>query len=67
MVQHKVERVQIGKLVSLDLALAYSGEVLLHPLRCDLADENWVVLRLEGNQADVGVIALIAGTGMRDL
>src|SRR5882672_3203652 len=67
LMQDKVERVQIGQFVSFNFAQANPGEVLLYPLRRDLANQGWVVLRLEGDQADVGYVAFVTRARMCDL
>src|SRR6476646_6327017 len=67
MMQHKVQRMQIGELVSLHLAAADSGKVLLHALGRNFADKSRIILRLQGNEPDVGIISLVARSRMRNL
>src|SRR5215475_915240 len=64
--QQEIERVQIRQLVAFDLALADSGEVSFDALRGDFADEYRVMLRFERDQSDVGRVAFVAGTRVRD-
>src|SRR6476646_10395164 len=67
MVQHKVQRVQVGQLISFHIAAANSREMLLHALGRYFADQNRIILRLESDEPDIGVIALVARSRMRDL
>src|ERR1044071_804138 len=65
--QHKIQRMQVGQLISLNVAAADSRKVLLHALCRDLADQHGIVLRLESNEPDIGVISLVARSCMRNL
>src|SRR5437899_6584244 len=67
MMQHEVQRMQIGQLISLDFAMADSCEVFPHALGGNFTHKNRIMLRSESNQADIGVVALVTGAGMRDL
>jgi hypothetical protein len=64
--QHKIQRMQVGQLVTLNLAQAEAGKMPLYALRRHLADQGGVMLRPERDQADVGVISLVARACMRD-
>ena len=64
--QQEIQRVQVGQFVTFDLAFPDSGEVLLDAFGGDFADERWVILRFERNQADVRRVAFVARTRVSD-
>src|SRR4029077_719715 len=62
----EIQGSQIRKLEAFHFALAYAGEMLLHALGGDFADQNRIMLGLPRDQSDVDQVALIAGAGVRD-
>ncbi len=64
--QQEVERAEIGQLKAFDFAFADSGEVLFDALGGDFSGDDRVILRLAGDQPDIGRVAFVTGTGVRD-
>jgi len=63
--QKEIERAEIRQLKSLDVSVADSLEMLLHTRRGNLAHEQWIELLAQGDQSDVGCVAFVAGTRVR--
>ena len=65
--QQKIERLQIGELVSLDRPLDHATKMLSDPVSGDGLYEQVVPTWLDRDQADIGGIALVAGARVRDI
>lgn len=66
-VEQEVQRADVRKLKSLDVAQANSGEMLFDSLGRHFADEDWIVIRSTSDQADIGCVAFISRSGVCDL
>jgi hypothetical protein len=65
-VQQQVNRAEVWKFEAFHFALDEIAEELFHAGRSDFAQDYGVVLGFEGDHADVGCVAFVAGAGMRD-
>src|SRR6185369_13026240 len=67
MVQNKIQRMQVRQFVSFYFTPANSRKVFFYALGGDLTQQERIVLCLEGDDSNIGIIALVAEAGMRDL
>ncbi len=65
--QQEVERAQIGQLEPLHVAGDHAGEVAADAIERELLGDEVVPLRPERDHPHVGGVALVAGSGMRDV
>jgi hypothetical protein len=63
-VQQEVQCPKVGQLESLDRAGDHALEMARHPGGGDLAPQDVIVLRSQGDQADVGRVALVSAPGV---
>src|SRR5215469_11754404 len=62
-VEQEIQGAEIGEFEAIDGAETDAGEVALDALGGDLAQEQRVVFRLAGDEANVDRIAFVAGSG----
>src|SRR4029077_5537159 len=65
--QEEIEGPQVGQLKALDRSRDDALEMALDPRGGHFPDQHGIVLRLPGDKADVGGIALVAGARMGDV
>ena len=64
---HEVHRTQVRQRVALDAAVDHAAVVLAHALRRQRALQQRVVRQVARNDAQRGAVALVAGSGQRDV
>src|SRR5258706_11809880 len=64
---HEIQRRYVREFVADNLTFDNTGEMRPHPRAGNVRKQQRIMLRVKGDDRDVGGVALVAGTGMGDL
>src|SRR5438105_6268206 len=64
--QEEIQRLEIRKRISLDVARDDPAKVRPHALARDVFLQEWIPLRLQGDQSDIGGVTLVTRPCMSD-
>src|ERR1700755_2562294 len=67
LVHYEIERKKLGQLVTNNVAFDNAREMRFHTRRRHLSQQQRIMLRIIGDDGDIGDVALVAGTRMSDL